>query len=401
MQNIILFDDQHWKSLLPLTYTKPIAKLRVGILDISKKWSLHLKGECSYITQDYLSGKFPIKIANDNLVINSRWLPNDKLVSLIENLDLNDAILYEDALIAARMDDQQFQRLIDNKDLEALKGIELTNIEDFSIISRPFDLTVYNAKEIELDFQLLTKGRKSQKLNDSVQTIGEGKIFVEEGAKVEYACLNTDSGPIYIGKNAEIMEGCLVRGPFVLGDNAKLKMGAKVYGPTTIGPYCKVGGEVSSTVFQGYSNKAHDGYIGNSVIGEWCNLGADTNCSNLKNNYTEVKLWHYGSERFEKTGLQFCGLIMGDHSKAGINTMFNTGTVVGVGANIFGAGYPRNFIPSFSWGGSSGFKTFTLNKAFELAEIVMARRKVNFTDQDKIILEHIFHSSSGYRTWEK
>lgn len=401
MNNIILFDDENWKSFLPLTYTRPIGELRLGILTIREKWEKRLNGKVSYITQDYLSDKFPIEIANDNYVINPRWIPNAKLISLIKDLDMNDALLIDDTLVAARMNDSQFQLLIKNDELEELKGIDISkNRNDFLQILRPYDLNTFNGIEIENDFELLTEKRYSQNVNNTNVLINKSNIFVDEGATLNNASLNATDGPIYIGKGAEIMEGSYIRGPFSLCENATVKMGAKIYGETTIGPHSKVGGEISNTIIVGYSNKAHDGYLGNSYIGEWCNLGAGTNASNLKNNYTEVKVWDYNTDKFEKSGKQFCGLIMGDHSKCGIQTMFNTGTVVGVSANIFGSGYPRTFIPSFSWGGSKGYMTFSLNKSFEIAETVMARRSIELTEYDKLILEHIFHNSSQYRNWE-
>ena len=258
-------------------------------------------------------------------------------------------------------------------------------------------LTTKNGEAIKQDFELITKGRDSQIISESINIINPDQVFIEEGAKLEFVTLNASSGPIYIGKDTEIMEGSNIRGPFALCEYATVKLGAKIYGPTTIGPHCKVGGEVNNSVLFGYSNKGHDGFLGNSVLGEWCNLGADTNNSNLKNNYAEVRLWDYNTEGFAKTGLQFCGLMMGDHSKCGINTMFNTGTVVGVSANIFGSGFPRNFIPSFSWGGNGGFTTYLTKKAFEVANIVMARRDIEFTEQDAAILEHVFEEAKKYR----
>jgi UDP-N-acetylglucosamine diphosphorylase/glucosamine-1-phosphate N-acetyltransferase len=243
----------------------------------------------------------------------------------------------------------------------------------------------------------LTKGRKSQPLNNSCRNIGKGKIFIEEGASANDTTFNTTTGCIYIGKDAEVMEGSVVRGPFALCEHSVLKMSSKIYGATTIGPHSKVGGEVNNSVVFGYSNKAHDGFLGNSVIGEWCNLGADTNNSNLKNNYANVKLWNYSGENFIDTGLQFCGLIMGDHSKCGINTMFNTGTVAGVSSNIFGSGFPRNFIPSFSWGGAQGFTTYRFEHAIETAQLVMQRRNTELTDNDKDILKYIFDNDEKFR----
>ena len=230
-----------------------------------------------------------------------------------------------------------------------------------------------------------------------MNVISPENIFIEEGAKLEFVTLNASTGPIYIGKNAEIMEGSVIRGPFALCEEAQVKLASKVYGATTVGPYCRIGGEVNNSVLFGYSNKGHEGFLGNSVLGEWCNIGADSNNSNLKNNYEEVKLWSYETEGFEKTGLQFCGLMMGDHSKCGINTMFNTGTVVGVSTNIFGSGFPRNFVPSFSWGGASGFTTYITKKAFETARIAMARRHVDFDEQEAKILEHVFEETKKWR----
>ena len=264
-------------------------------------------------------------------------------------------------------------------------------------IEHTWDIFSKNGDAIVEDFNLITKDRQSQPIPATVNTINPEHIFIEKGATVNFATLNASSGPIYIGRDAEVMEGSMVRGPLALCNNATLKLGTRVYGPTTVGPYSKIGGEVNNSVIFAHSNKGHDGFLGNSVIGEWCNLGADTNNSNLKNNYAEVRLWDYQTEGFAKTGLQFCGLMMGDHSKCGINTMFNTGTVVGVSANIFGSGFPRNFVPSFSWGGHKGFVTYKTNKAFEVAEVVMARRKEEFTEKDKAMLEHVFEETKQYR----
>lgn len=402
MNNIILFDDENWKNFLPLTYTRPIGELRIGILTIKEKWEKRLNGEVSYITQDYLAEKYPIKISNDNYVINPRWLPNSKLISLIKDLGLNDALLIDDTLVAARMDNSQFQLLIQNDEIQELKGIDISkNKEDFITLNRPYDLNTHNASELKLDFDLLTHKRSSQQVGEHSTLINKDQIFIEQGAKLNNVSLNATHGPIYIGKDTEIMEGSFIRGPFALCENSTVKMGAKIYGSTTIGPHSKVGGEISKSVILGYSNKAHDGYLGNSYVGEWCNLGAGTNCSNLKNNYTAVKLWDYNTNTFISTGIQFCGLIMGDHSKSGIATMFNTGTVIGISANIFGSGYPRNFIPSFSWGGAKGYKTYLLKKSLEVVDVVMQRRGLALEEKDRLILEYVFHNSSTYRNWEK
>jgi len=399
--NIILFDDDNWEGLLPLTFTKPICELRVGILTIREKWEKHLNATGSFITQDFLSEKYPINIEKENIIINSTVLPTPKLIKLIKQLGNNEAILDGDELLAARLTDRQFDNLIDDNDITELEGIDVSqDVDIIRRIIRPNNIFTLNEVEIKSDFELLTKDRKSIALSDTNTVINPENIFIEEGASVECAILNAQTGPIYVGKDAVIMEGSAIRGPLAMCEGAVLKMGAKIYGATTIGPFSKVGGEVKNSILTGYSNKGHAGFLGNSVIGEWCNLGADTTTSNLKNNYDEIKIWSYEDQRFLKTGLQFCGLIMGDHSKTGINTMFNTGTVVGVNANIFGSGYPRNYVPSYAWGGAQGFKTYLLKKSLETAEKVMARRNFPLTEADKRILEHIFLNTSKYRIWE-
>jgi len=401
LNNIILFDDDNWEALLPLTFTRPICELRVGILTIREKWERHLQANGSFITQDFLSEKYPINIEKDNIIINSTVLPTPKLLKLIKQLGPNEAILDGDELLAARLTEDQFSSLIDESGITELEGIDVSNDVDLiKRVIRPYDLFTMNDAEIKSDFELLTNGRKSQPISETNTVLGAENIFLEEGATAECAILNAQTGPIYIGKNATVMEGSIVRGALAMCEGSVLKMGSKIYGATTLGPYSKVGGEVSNSILTGYSNKGHEGFLGNSVLGEWCNLGADTNTSNLKNNYDEVKLWSYEDQRFLKTGLQFCGLIMGDHSKTGINTMFNTGTVVGVNANIFGSGYPRNYVPSFAWGGAQGFKTYILKKSVETAEKVMQRRNIELTEIDKKILEHILLRTAEFRVWE-
>ncbi|MFT4758329.1 MAG: UDP-N-acetylglucosamine diphosphorylase/glucosamine-1-phosphate N-acetyltransferase [Paraglaciecola sp.] len=400
MENIILFDNDARERLLPLTFTRPICELRVGILTIREKWEKWLKGTASFITQDYLSEKYDIVVSENNLIINGAVMPSKELCILINQMEDNEALLHHGELIVAKVDKKQFERLMTEDDLEELAGFELGDIPFLKIDSLP-DIFVHNEAAIKADFDLLTKGRKSQPISKTNQVLNPENIFLEKGATVEFAILNASKGPIYVGKDAEIMEGAMIRGAFALGDNSVVKMGAKIYGATSTGPYCKLGGEVGNSVLLGYSNKGHDGYLGNSVLGEWCNLGADTNTSNLKNNYEEVKLWSYQKEGFVKTGQQFCGLIMGDHSKCGINTMFNTGTVVGISANVFGDGFPRNFIPSFSWGGASGYSTYRTDKAFETAEKVMARRKQELTAMDRVIMLKVSEETAQFRRWEK
>ncbi len=392
--NIILFDGKEREDLLPLTFTRPVAELRVGILKIKEKWENLLSKKVSYLTQDYLKQKFPVHLEKENYVINGSVIPNHNLIKEIKKLEIGQLLIKGDIPIAALLKDFR----VENIDFEKTENFEKIEIKsDFIQIQYPWDIFSYNGAEIENDFNILTKNKKSQTLNDSIRTKQPERIFLEEGAKVEFATLIPDDGYIYIGKDAEIMPGCVVKGSLAMCEHSVLKLSAKIYGPTTIGPFSKVGGEVNNCVIQAYSNKGHDGFLGNSVIGEWCNLGADTNNSNLKNNYAEVKIWNYKKKGFIKSGLQFCGLIMGDHSKCGINTMFNTGTVVGVSANIFGSGFPRNFIPSFSWGGASGFTTYKIPKAFETAELVMKRRDKELNDIEKSILEEIFRRTSEFR----
>ena len=400
--NFILFDDQAWKSLLPLTFTRPVSEIRVGILSIHEKWEMSLDGKASWHTQEYLAQKYPMTFyGTPNLWINGKVCPTPKLVKEIKQLKAKQALVGSDTLIAFNSgrdlsfpDKLELDRLAHNFEIIQSKA-------DFIAVNYPWEIFTQNARAIEEDFELITKGRKSRPISGTNKFSNSEKIFIEEGAKVECSILNSSTGPIYIGKNAEVMEGCLIRGPFALGEGAVLKMGTKIYGATTIGPGCKVGGEINNSVLFANSNKAHDGFLGNSVIGEWCNIGADSNNSNLKNNYGNVKIWSYALEEMMDTGQQFCGLFMGDHSKCGINTMFNTGTVVGVNANIFGGDFPIHFIPSFSWGGAEAFEDYRLEKAIQTAELVMARRKIKLSKEDKKILSHIFHSTKKFRAVEE
>ena len=388
--NYILFDGPFRNNLLPFTFTRPVADIRVGILTIREKWESYLGTVITTVTEDYLSEKFPMVEMPQNIMINASYMPNIELVEMIKALESNQAIFNNEQVIAFFSEENVEVENFDNFQPIEYQGECLT-------IENTLDIFSKNHLAIQDDFELLTNNRKSQPIPATVNVINPDNIFIEPGAKLNFVTLNAENGPIYIGRDAEIMEGSVIRGPFALGDHAIVKMASKIYGATTVGPHCRVGGEVNNSVMFAYSNKGHDGFLGNSVLGEWCNLGADTNNSNLKNNYAEVRLWDYNTEGFAKTGLQFCGLMMGDHSKCGINTMFNTGTVVGVSANIFGSGFPRNFVPSFSWGGSSGFITYKTDKAFEVAKIVMERRQVAFTEQDSDILQHVFELTKKYR----
>lgn len=390
--NYILFDDYTWQNLLPLTFTKPVSEIRIGILTITEKWEKYLSSKVSFQTQAYLTQKYKANYTNDSLFINGKICPSDELVTLISHLKLNTGIKKNNTLIAYR--DSKALSL----DLEVALASSVEMEGECTSVENVWDIFSKNGDAIKADFELITKGRTSQPLSTTNTVIGDAKnIFLEEGAIVEASILNTNSGPIYIAKDAEIMEGSVVRGPFSLGEHAALKLSTKIYGPTTVGPHSKVGGEVNNSVIFAYSNKGHDGFLGNSVIGEWCNLGADTNNSNLKNNYGNVKLYNYVQDKMIDTGLQFCGLIMGDHSKCGINTMFNTGTVVGVGANIFGGGFPPTHIASFSWGGADGMEEYKFDKMIETANRVYARRNLTVDAVEKQILESIFKQTDSDR----
>ncbi len=380
---LVFSDAQYWEDFLPLTFTRPIAEMRCGILTFSERWKKLLTiDEVSYLTEDFLQEKFQKPEKRESLFLVPNFLPTPDVLQQIKNLRKGEALVYQDELLAAKVNMENFK----------LSQIEkMTDItEELLFFKQPTDLFSYNHKAIDFDFELLTKGRTSQPLSSTNGFLGNPEdLFIEEGAQIEFSTLNTKTGKIYIGKNAEIMEGCHLRGPIALCEDSKFNLGAKIYGATTVGPHSKVGGEVNNVVIFGYSNKGHDGFIGNSVIGEWCNLGADTNSSNLKNNYATVKLWNYKSKKFTDTGLQFAGVIMGDHAKTAINTQLNTGTVVGLAANIFKSGFPPNLVENFSWGGMKGDEKFKLEKAIEVAEKAMIRRKIILSEADKKILEYI------------
>jgi UDP-N-acetylglucosamine diphosphorylase/glucosamine-1-phosphate N-acetyltransferase len=381
---LVFSDAQYWEDFLPLTFTRPVAAMRCGILTFSERWQKILENaEVSYFTEMYLQDKFKSPDEKESLFLVPNFLPTETVIQQIKDLKPGEALVYEDELIAAKINMKDF----------SLNQIEkMTDIkEDLIFFKRPKDLFSYNHHAIDFDFELLTKGKTSQELSSTNGFLGDKKdLFIEEGAEIEFSTLNTKTGKIYIGKNAEVMEGCHLRGPIALGEDSKFNLGAKIYGATTIGPHCKVGGEVNNIIIFGYTSKGHEGFIGNSVIGEWCNFGADTNSSNLKNNYSPVKLWNYRIKAFEDTGLQFAGLVMGDHSKTAINTQLNTGTVIGVASNIFKPGFPPNLVENFSWGGLKDDERFKLDKVYEVAERAMARRKVALTEGDKAILKHIF-----------
>ena len=387
--------NSSWTKLLPLTYTRPIGEIRIGILTIAEKWQKHFNTGIYHVTEAYLAEKYPSNDSEPDFYVNSTFLPNSQLVSKIRSLNTDEVLTHNGEFLASRFKLDFAEKLGTNhspnfKLLEC--DIETIKLEYCSDIFRN------NGQEIRNDFHLLTEKRVSQRLNDRHTIIyGEESLFVEEGASIMAAVIDASAGPVYIGENSKIEPGSIIRGPFAMLENATINMQTRVRGDSTIGPWCKVGGEISNTVFFGYSNKGHDGFIGNSVVGEWCNFGAGSNVSNLKNNYDEIKVWDYSKSGFRKTGLQFHGLIMGDHTKCGITSMFNTGSIAGVGANIFGAGFPRVFIPSFAWGGSAGFSTFKMSKFVDMTQKVMARRKKELSKVDIDILRHVFEMSEQYR----
>ena len=413
-RNLILFDDQAWAGLRPLTWLRPVADLRIGAFTMAGRWERLLTGRASYVTQDYLAEQFPLAVARDNYFINASLLPTPELVARIRELSQGEALTHADELLAARLDDRAIRRISQSIDEDApvegpgaagggagedIRGYDYEG--EVTLLRRPYDLFKHNGAVIRADFETLTRARHGQPVPPSNTVFGGHAVFLEPDAVCEACILNTTDGPIYIGRGARVMEGSVLRGPLVVGEGAKVKVGAKLYGDTAVGPYCSVGGEVSNVVFQGYCNKGHDGYLGNAVVGRWCNLGADTNASNLKNNYAPVRVWDYETEGFRESGELFCGLIMGDHAKCGINTMFNTGTVVGTAANVFGAGYPRTFVPDFAWGGPAGMTTHRIDKAYETAERMMARRSVDLTEAERDVLEHVYALTARYRRWEK
>jgi UDP-N-acetylglucosamine diphosphorylase/glucosamine-1-phosphate N-acetyltransferase len=392
--NYILFDDWRRMDLLPLTFARPVADIRAGITTIREKWENFLQVKTSSLTEKYLSRKFPLITEAENILINGAVIPNEELVRMIVNMKPGQILVKDDYIVAQHITEDELKKTGKSN---AAETAEIQLEIPFIRLNNTWEVFTLNDELMRQDFIRLTKGRKSAKASATNHIIGEENLFIEEGAVMEFSSVNASTGPVYIGRNTEIMEGSLIRGPFALLDHSVVKMGTRIYGATTVGPHSKVGGELNNVVIFGYTNKVHDGFLGNSVIGEWCNIGAGTSSSNLKNTYEQVKIWSYSYESFINTGLQFCGLIMGDHCKTGINTMFNTGTVVGVFANIFGAGFMRNFIPSFTWGGPSGFKTYDINKAMETASSVYARRNLDFDDIEEKLLREIYNITFAYR----
>lgn len=383
-------DTATWHNLLPLTYTRSIADIRLGIFKIIEKWQRRTESMVQIETQDYLQKLYPSTTVKNPTYINSAVLPNAPLVSEISQLNHGESLYNRETWIAS---------CGIKPDQSGVKK-QLADTVLLSVINHPEDIFLHAGEQIKADLELIKKEKQSIGLSPTNTVVGDNEVFISAGARVECSIINTTDGPVYIGSGAEVMEGCMIRAPFTLGDHSVLKMGARIYPNTSIGPHCKIGGEVKNSVILGYSNKAHDGYMGNSVIGEWCNWGADTNNSNMKNNYKKVKLWDYTIEKQRNTDEQFVGLIMGDHSKTGINTMFNTGTVLGVSSNVYGSGFPDKFIPSFSWGGATGIVTYQFDKAIETAVAMEDRRGIILSDEETEVLRQVYKDSSKYRGWE-
>ena len=388
----ILFDDTCRDRLLPFTHTRPVADVRCGILTMRARWEHCTNEKTTTLTQAYLQPVYPLTAGADNMYINSAVFATPAIAAALQQLQPGHKLVHGEVIIAARTAEGT---LTIHEFLTHIESLPAQHVgSDVYTIKNVWDIFALNDRALRDDYQLLTKGRKSAPIPEGVTVTGKEHVFIEDTATINAGCIiNATTGPVYIGPDAEVLEGTMIRGPLAMCAHSVIKMGAKIYGATTIGPGCKVGGEISNVVFFANSNKGHDGYLGNAVIGEWCNLGADTNASNLKNNYDEIKIWDEAANTSVRTGLTFCGLLMGDHSKCGINTMFNTGTIVGVSCNLFGAGFPEKFVRSFSWGGSEGITAYDFNRAMETAGRMMARRQMQLSEAEKQMYRHIYDRS--------
>lgn len=388
-KNYILYDGAFREALLPFTYTKPVADIRIGILTIREKWERFLRFTTTTLTEDYLEQKHPMLELDENVFINAGYLPNPSFFKAVKSLEKKQAISCDGDIIA-------FFSTKDQVEVD-FSSYEIIEIEGVKPLEFKWNLFLYNDEAIRQDFELLTQDEISQEIPDYVQVVGKGAIFIEEGAVLNPCILNASNGPIYIAKDAVVLDGAMIRGPFSLGEKSIVKMGAKIYGATTVGPNCRVGGEIKNSILFANSNKGHEGYLGNSVVGEWCNFGADSNISNLKNTYSNVRVWCYEHQIYQNTHELYCGLMMGDHSKTSINTMFNTGTVVGVSANVFSSDIPEKFIPSFMWTGNKINDTYNFKKAVRTAKKMMALSSQELSEVDISILEEVYHLSKKYR----
>ena len=396
MKNIILFDDDSWMQLLPLTFARPAGELILGICSIKDKWIELLGGQVSYITQDHLALSYPLIIEEDNFLINGSVIPSHSLASLIDQLAVNEALMDENTLIAARFPKHQFDLLMENKSIEELKGFQLKETP-YHKLNFPWDIITHQATIIDLDIKLFAQEDQKIKASNSIQIVGPHPLYCADGCKLSNAIINTEKGPVYFGKNTLIMEGTLIRGPFALGNNGVVKMGAKIYGPASTGPGCVLGGEIKMSQFMDHSNKGHDGYLGNSVVGSFCNLGAGTSVSNLKNNLSTISSWNYTNKEYEDTGNNYLGAIIGDHVRTGINVQLNTGTTVGFSCNLYGSGFFPKYVPSFSWGSPSHLEPFILNQALEVAARAAQMKKTTFNPGDQEIFKEVFTFTKKFR----
>ncbi len=395
----ILFDSDTRYRLLPFTHTRPIADIRCGIFTMRERWEHLLKEKTSTLTVTYLQEVYPAETDHNNIYINAAVFATEELAIALKSLPIETSLISGNTLIAIHTCNKlNNDDLTDISQFTSLTALNSKKYPEIKCLNNVWDIFSLNDYAIRADYEIVTKDRISAPIPQHITVTGKSHIFIEEGAVINAGCIiNATTGPVYIGKDSEILEGSIIRGPLALCEHSVIKMGAKIYGATTIGNGSKVGGEISNAVFFSNSNKGHDGFLGNAVIGEWCNLGADTNCSNLKNNYDEVKIWDEHNNRSVKTGLTFCGLMMGDHSKCGINTMFNTGTVVGVSSNIFGAGFPEKFVPSFCWGGADGMTTYSFERAMDTAARMMARRNVQMSDAERSMYQYLFAHTTKQR----
>jgi len=390
---VCFFEDDLYTRFHPLTLTRPVDDLRLGIFTIAEKWRQVLSNyNFNRTVRSELIGIFSnlTTAQHPTLWINSRFLPSESLVDKIKNLEPGTCIKQDDTIVAAHADAGTTRNWL-KKGQPDVQSLLVLEGQHFQCISRLWDLFLLNEQEIIADINLI---ENFPSVNGTVSSHAilenEAQIFVGSGATIEPgAILMANNGPIYIGEGATVMAGAKIQGPAVIGEHSKVKMDAKIYHGTTIGPVCKVGGEIHNSIFHSYSNKGHDGYVGNSLFGQWCNLGADTNTSNLKNNYSEIHITDWQSGDQINTGQQFLGTVMGDHTKTAINTQLNTGTLCGVSCNIFSSDFPPKLIPSFSWVGTNVIQPYKFDKALKTMKTMMNRRNISLSDSYIRLMKHL------------
>ncbi len=385
MKNLILVDGHNLKELYPLTLTRPASHLRCGILTIREKWEKVTQATVSTYSLPLFNAFWSPRFTADNILVNSAVLPDESLIEKIGNLRIGDSLEDGGMWMAARLNQNDSLKFLVSGGYGTSTSADTA---EHHWVKRPEDLITFNNSQIRRDFKMITRGRTSRNPDESNFIRGD-QLFIEEDAKIYNSIINTEDGPVYIGRNVVILEGSIIKGPCALGESTVLKMGAKIYGATSTGPHCKLGGEVKNSLFQAFSSKGHDGYIGDSFIGAWCNFGAGSCTSNMKNTYGQVRLYDMASGVMRDTGRQFLGVIMGDHSKCAINTAFSTGTVVGVFANIFNY-HPKGFVQSYSWGRDDRYR---LEKAIDVARKAMMRKEIELADLEIQILSDVFNNS--------